>query len=371
MSWSDDDVVSSARQRRRWNSHRTNTLHGRSRPRPPTASRPVSPLASPIQSTARPRSPTATSSIRSGKDLPRRILNGGRDPPAGCRIQRAGRLRRRPHGGQPRQPRYVGRWWCFSASRCLCGGLQGALSPVAADADFAAEKAQQAGTGAVVGAYCPRRLRGINATPEAKSLMDQGVTLTPGQAAGAGSMLKRAEEYASSLPVAGHFIRNAQNRAVEEANVAAAQQVARMVNETIKLGKPPREAIEQDPRRNQRRLPASLEGMSWPADALANDLRASMKHLPTDLPLVPAKTMKEIETYLINRLGPWVEKGGDLTGAQLKQVDAELGQRAPRLGQFAEHDREGAGPRMARSAIVCPGRDGTCRRHPGTERLAQ
>ena len=75
--------------------------------------------------------------------------------------------------------------------------------------------------------------------------MDQGVTLTPGQAAGAGSMLKRGEEYASSLPVAGHFIRNAQNRAVEEANVAAAQQVARMVDGNIKLGKPPREAIEQ------------------------------------------------------------------------------------------------------------------------------
>ena len=50
----------------------------------------------------------------------------------------------------------------------VAGGLQGGLTPVAADADFAAEKAQQAGTGALFGTVLSKALRGINATPEAR-----------------------------------------------------------------------------------------------------------------------------------------------------------------------------------------------------------
>lgn len=207
------------------------------------------------------------------------------------------------------------------------GGLQGALSPVAADADFAAEKAQQAGLGAAGGAILSKALRGINATPEARSLMDQGVTLTPGQAAGAGSFVKKAEEYLGTLPIASHFIKGAQNRAVEDANVAAVQTVRNMVGEGVKLGKPPREAIEQTREAISNAYTQALEGVSVPLANTANAMQDLLPTIARDHPMIPASEIEQAGRYIQGRFrGLWDGGVRDLTGDQIKQIDSEIGQ---------------------------------------------
>jgi len=72
------------------------------------------------------------------------------------------------------------------------GAAQGAMAPVEGG-DFWSEKAKQAGAGALVGTgghALARTIGGlVKPTAEARQLMDAGVALTPGQAAGAGSFL--------------------------------------------------------------------------------------------------------------------------------------------------------------------------------------
>ena len=58
-----------------------------------------------------------------------------------------------------------------------------------------------------------------NVAPEVKTLMNEGITPTPGQILGGGA--KRFEEGLSSVPVVGDFIKNAQLRAVEDLNKVA------------------------------------------------------------------------------------------------------------------------------------------------------
>ena len=171
----------------------------------------------------------------------------------------------------------------------------------------------------------------VKPTAEAQELASRGVALTPGQAAGPNTWWSRAENSLASNPIAGSPIRNAQRRAVEEANKAAAEAVAGIVEKNVKLGLPPREAIEQTRDLISGAYHQSLEGMSWPAQALKTDLQASMQHLPKDLPLTPPDTLKRIDGYLNNRLGPLLSGTGNLTGDQLKQIDAELGQMARNL----------------------------------------
>lgn len=96
----------------------------------------------------------------------------------------------------------------------VAGAVQGGLTPVAADADFAAEKAKQAGTGAVVGSVLTKALSGLNATPAARELMDQGIQPTVGQSMG--GMANRVEQKLTSVPFVGDAINYARNRAQGE-----------------------------------------------------------------------------------------------------------------------------------------------------------
>ncbi len=54
----------------------------------------------------------------------------------------------------------------------------------------------------------------------AQTLLDSGITPTPGQILGGG--YKRAEEAATSIPVVGDFIKSAQNRGIGQLNHHAA-----------------------------------------------------------------------------------------------------------------------------------------------------
>lgn len=105
------------------------------------------------------------------------------------------------------------------------GAAFGAAEPVTDGGDFWNEKAAQVGTGAVLGpAGIPAtsavaRVVQPNTSAAARTLMDEGVNLTPGQILG--GALKRVEDAATSIPVLGDFIKDAQRRSVADLNRAA------------------------------------------------------------------------------------------------------------------------------------------------------
>lgn len=103
------------------------------------------------------------------------------------------------------------------------GGAQGAIS---AGPD---NRAQGAFVGGITGSALPflgkgigKVARGMKRTPEAQRLLDEGISLTPGQMNPKG-MFNHAEEAMQSAPLVGSVIRNARQSAEEQFQRAAIQ----------------------------------------------------------------------------------------------------------------------------------------------------
>lgn len=105
-------------------------------------------------------------------------------------------------------------------ANALKAGALGAAQPVQPGQDFGSETAKNAlfGAGAGAAGTVAGRLIGGAATPEARALMDQGVTLTPGQAMG--GLARSAEEKIKSVPVLGEAIGSAERASVRQFNTA-------------------------------------------------------------------------------------------------------------------------------------------------------
>jgi len=108
------------------------------------------------------------------------------------------------------------------------GGAFGALQPVLDDGNggsFAEDKTKQALIGALTGGATVPAMAGIarvikpNTSANVRSLLDAGVTPTPGQILGGG--FARTEEKLTSIPGLGDAIRVGQRRGLNEFNTAA------------------------------------------------------------------------------------------------------------------------------------------------------
>jgi len=172
----------------------------------------------------------------------------------------------------------------------------------------------------------------VTPTKEAQTLIDRGVTLTPGQAAGPGTVANRVENWAASNPIASVPIRGAQRRGVEEANVAAAQTVAKMVDDTVKLGKSPREAIEQTRDAISKTYDSALEGVTAPTEGVRAHLMDRFHGIAEDNPMLTKGAFESLRGYVANRFGTLQERGfAQLDGPMLKQIDSEIGGHMRRL----------------------------------------
>lgn len=129
-----------------------------------------------------------------------------------------------------------------AATGAAYGAGGAALTPVTdPNTSFGDAKLGQMATGAIGGAVAGpvaealgrgvSRIISPNVRPEVQSLLDQGVTPTPGQIIGPNAA--RLEEKLTSLPFVGSGIAGARTRAVEDLNVAA-------LNRPLKgIGEPP------------------------------------------------------------------------------------------------------------------------------------
>jgi hypothetical protein len=108
----------------------------------------------------------------------------------------------------------------------LTGAAYNLAQPITdGGANFWTDKAKQGAIGAVVGGATVPVMSGLasvvrpNTSPQARTLMDQGINLTPGQILGGG--FQRAEDASTSIPVLGDFIRDAKNRTLLDFQRAA------------------------------------------------------------------------------------------------------------------------------------------------------
>lgn len=167
----------------------------------------------------------------------------------------------------------------------------------------------------------------VRPTPEARVLMDRGVALTPGQAAGPGTFINRVEQWAASNPIASTPVRAAQRRALNEGNVAAAQSVASLVDDKIKLGLPPSEAIEQTRAAISNAYDSALADMTVPVADLRQGLSDSFQSIAAENPMMTKKAFQHLRQYVINRVVGLVDNGvTHMDGKMLKQADSEIGQ---------------------------------------------
>ena len=104
----------------------------------------------------------------------------------------------------------------------VTGAATGALEPVATGESRGKNVVTNAAFGAAGGAIpgvVAKIVGGAKLAPDAKLLMDEGVRLTPGQAMG--GMTKRVEDSLTSVVGAGDMVRRAQQRSLDDFNVAA------------------------------------------------------------------------------------------------------------------------------------------------------
>lgn len=104
----------------------------------------------------------------------------------------------------------------------LAGGSSAAMQPVYNTDNFAEEKAKQVGLGVVAGPVAGEGLRAVGKAvgptvrKSVQSLMDQGITPTPGQIIGGAA--QRAEEGLRSAPILGDMISSAQTKGIKSFN---------------------------------------------------------------------------------------------------------------------------------------------------------
>ncbi len=236
------------------------------------------------------------------------------------------------------------------------GGAFAGSNPVlnATQDNFAGEKGKQVALGSVLsGAAVPvaslaARLISPNVAPEVKTLIDAGVTPTPGQIMGGG--WKRAEEAMTSVPVLGDFIKNAQLRAAGDLNTAAINRALTPIKDSVPSGVVGRDAIEYA----GKKLGAAYETVLNKIGAVVPDAKfgqdlSSLSQLTQNLPSQTTEQFNRIiQNEIIGRI-----KNGAITSDGLKAAESNLGSIARGSMKSPDYDSRmmGAAIQEAQSVL--------------------
>ena len=232
--------------------------------------------------------------------------------------------------------------------------LAPALGDVAANAAYAAATApEDRGTaalwgagGAVAGRAVGSALTGVVRPSEAgQALREAGVRLTPGQAAGKGSLANWIEQQALSNPVAAYPVQAARGRALDDAGLQAVQAVRSHIGEELSKGMSISDALAETHDALSNVYQEVLPRLSLHSDhvrEMAKDLGADTlenAHLMGDKPKA------FLANYIENRIGKLpTDEVGNIGGDALKQIDSELGYYARTLAKSPNATEKVAAP---------------------------
>jgi hypothetical protein len=231
----------------------------------------------------------------------------------------------------------LGKWignganWLYRAGRASLGGAGGAA---AADVGYAkpGEKIDPArtGTAAAIGGVAGPVLQGateVIAPPisaAAGRLINQGIRPTLGQLMGGAA--KATEEKATSIPLTGDLIKNAQRRAIEQFNRATFNNVLRPVgvevDATQAVG---REGYQHVQRILSDRFDELLPHLNLTADVPFQMTMAGVERIAAALPPEQAQTFARImNTEVTSKLTAAPSGGWTMDGHTFKGVESEF-----------------------------------------------
>lgn len=208
------------------------------------------------------------------------------------------------------------------------GAAMGALTPVTENQDqYWTEKAKQVGIGAVTGAAASGATEGIarvvkpQTSPYVKTLMDEGVTPTPGQIAGGG--FRATEDKLMSIPLLGDLIASARGKSLNEFNRAAYRRALEPIGETaddLPIG---REGINGVYQKLSKAYDDLMPFLSFkPDQQFAADVKTLRQMAKEGLEPQQYKVFeKALRDKVINRL----TKQGNASGETIKEIESELG----------------------------------------------
>jgi hypothetical protein len=211
----------------------------------------------------------------------------------------------------------------------LSGAVNGALQPVGElqpGQTFADQKLGQMGTGAATGAVAAPLTRAIGAALSGaggqaqQALAKAGVTMTPGQILG--GAWQRMEDKATSIPVLGDLIKNAQQRSVQSFNTATYNEVLAPLGKTYS-GPIGNEGVQAVKSTINDAYDDALSKMTFKAtDPQFQSDIANLTSMAQGLPAAQQQTfMNVLKTQIFGKLGPQ----GQMDGQTLKGVQSELG----------------------------------------------
>jgi hypothetical protein len=199
------------------------------------------------------------------------------------------------------------------------------------------DKAKQGVTGAVVGGAAVPLVSSIasvvkpNTAPAARTLMDQGVTLTPGQILGGG--FQRAEDAATSIPVLGDFIRDAKNRTLLDFQRAAYSRALEPIGKgdlakTLPAGPDGILGVQTALNDAYEQL---LPKLSFDVRSITPDLTNLTRMAATGL---PQREAQQFNSILSKNLGQLTNGVAD--GRTFKDITGNLGKEASNFGSSTD-----------------------------------
>lgn len=222
------------------------------------------------------------------------------------------------------------------------GAALGLLNPVTDGGEnFAAEKGKQAVIGAATAGLLTPVARGVSSVLAPKtndavqSLLDAGVTPTPGQIMGGAA--NRIEEKLASLPLLGDAINAGRRRAVGELNTAALNRSLQPIGQELPKGVMGRDAIDLAGQKIGAAYDDVLNriGAVIPDQQFSSEI-SSLSGLTQNL---PKDVGDQFDRIVKNEILDRIDSNGVMTSEGLKAAEGNLGQIARGYLKSQDYDK--------------------------------
>jgi len=215
------------------------------------------------------------------------------------------------------------------------GAASGALQPVVEDQDnFWSEKGKQTlvggATGAAVAPIVGALARVIrpNTSKAARTLLDEGVTPTPGQILG--GAYRTTEDKMTSLPLIGDAITSARKKSLDELNRAVYQRALTPIGQKADDLPVGREGVARVHQQLQDAYNTLLPNLSFKADQPFTQAVATVRGMVRRLPQQIKGELEDIyRDKVVSRMTPQ----GLMNGRSFKDAESDLGQEIRRLSK--------------------------------------
>ncbi len=206
------------------------------------------------------------------------------------------------------------------------GAVFGGLQPVTEQGDYAENKLRQMAVGGIAGGA----LSGVgnalsrvispraSVNPNVQTLLDEGVTPTPGQLLG--GTAQRIEDKAVSVPIVGDAIRSARERGIQEFNEAALNRAVAPLGQRVTATG--REGMQQVQRIIGDAYDDIMPRLTFRADSQFAQELGTLQQMAQTLPPPQAQQFERIlRDQVVGRL----TRQGGATGQNYRAIESELG----------------------------------------------